>query len=63
MILARVLGNVVATQKNARYENARVMIGVGMTPRKASHGERSALGAKSKSKPCLARFRPPATPF
>lgn len=26
MILARVLGNVVATQKNARYENARVML-------------------------------------
>ena len=26
MILARVLGNVVATQKNVRYENARVML-------------------------------------
>lgn len=26
MIIARVLGNVVATQKNARYENARVML-------------------------------------
>lgn len=26
MILARVLGNVVATQKNMRYENARVML-------------------------------------
>lgn len=26
MILARVLGNVVATQKNIRYENARVML-------------------------------------
>lgn len=26
MILARVLGNVVATQKNARYENSRVML-------------------------------------
>lgn len=26
MILARVLGNVVATQKNVRYENARIMI-------------------------------------
>ena len=26
MILARVLGNVVATQKNERYENARVML-------------------------------------
>jgi ethanolamine utilization protein EutN len=26
MILARVLGNVVATQKNQRYQNARVML-------------------------------------
>ena len=26
MILARVLGNVVATQKNFRYQNARVML-------------------------------------
>lgn len=26
MILARVLGNIVATQKNHRYENARVML-------------------------------------
>lgn len=26
MILGRVLGNVVATQKNARYEGARVML-------------------------------------
>jgi ethanolamine utilization protein EutN len=26
MIMARVLGNVVATQKNERYENARVML-------------------------------------
>ncbi|HYE64106.1 MAG TPA: EutN/CcmL family microcompartment protein [Pyrinomonadaceae bacterium] len=26
MILARVLGNIVATQKNRRYENARVML-------------------------------------
>jgi microcompartment protein CcmK/EutM len=26
LILARVLGNVVATQKNERYENARVML-------------------------------------
>ncbi len=26
MILARVIGNVVATQKNARYQNARVML-------------------------------------
>jgi len=26
MILAKVLGNVVATKKNARYDNARVML-------------------------------------
>ena len=26
MILARVIGNVVATQKNARYQNARIML-------------------------------------
>jgi microcompartment protein CcmK/EutM len=26
MILAKVLGNIVATQKNHRYENARVML-------------------------------------
>jgi ethanolamine utilization protein EutN len=26
LILARVLGNVVATQKNARYSNARIML-------------------------------------
>ena len=26
MILARVLGNVVATQKNSRYANARIML-------------------------------------
>ncbi len=26
MILARVVGNVVATQKNVRYQNARVML-------------------------------------
>ena len=26
MILARVLGNVVATQKNSRYEDARIML-------------------------------------
>ncbi|MBC7910903.1 MAG: ethanolamine utilization protein EutN [Pyrinomonadaceae bacterium] len=32
MILARVLGNVVATQKNPRYENARVMLCRQITP-------------------------------
>ena len=32
MILARVLGNVVATQKNPRYQNARVMLCQTVTP-------------------------------
>jgi microcompartment protein CcmK/EutM len=32
MILARVLGNVVATQKNRRYESARVMLCQQITP-------------------------------
>src|SRR4030095_15418013 len=32
MILARVLGNIVATQKNVRYENARVMLCQQITP-------------------------------
>ena len=32
MILARVLGNVVATQKNERYANARVMLCQPVTP-------------------------------
>ena len=32
MILARVLGNIVATQKNPRYENARVMLCQQITP-------------------------------
>lgn len=32
MILARVLGNVVATQKNPRYANARVMLCRQITP-------------------------------
>lgn len=32
MILARVLGNVVATQKNQRYRNARVMLCQPVTP-------------------------------
>jgi ethanolamine utilization protein EutN len=32
MILAKVLGNVVATQKNQRYENARVMLCQQITP-------------------------------
>jgi microcompartment protein CcmK/EutM len=32
MILAKVLGNVVATQKNHRYENARVMLCEQITP-------------------------------
>ena len=32
MLLARVLGNVVATQKNQRYENARIMLCRQITP-------------------------------
>jgi ethanolamine utilization protein EutN len=32
MILARVLGNIVATQKNERYETARVMLCEQITP-------------------------------
>ena len=32
MILARVLGNIVATQKNPRYRNARVMLCQQITP-------------------------------
>jgi ethanolamine utilization protein EutN len=32
MILARVLGNVVATQKNLRYANARIMLCQQITP-------------------------------
>ena len=32
MILARVLGNIVATQKNERYESARVMLCQQITP-------------------------------
>lgn len=32
MILARVLGNVVATQKNERYQSARVMLCQPVTP-------------------------------
>jgi len=32
MILAKVLGNVVATQKNARYDDARIMLCEHITP-------------------------------
>lgn len=32
MILAKVLGNVVASQKNDRYENARIMLCEQITP-------------------------------
>ena len=32
MILAKVLGNIVATQKNVRYENARMMLCEHLTP-------------------------------
>ena len=32
MILAKVLGNIVATQKNARYDHARIMLCEHITP-------------------------------
>jgi microcompartment protein CcmK/EutM len=32
MILAKVLGNIVASQKNARYDNARMMLCEHITP-------------------------------
>ena len=38
MILARVIGNIVATQKNRRYENARVMLCEQITPEGAETG-------------------------
>ena len=38
MILARVLGNVVATQKNERYGGARVMLCQPVTPEGAEWG-------------------------
>ena len=38
MILARVLGNVVATQKNERYAGARVMVCQPVTPEGAETG-------------------------
>ena len=38
MIIARVIGNVVATQKNERYANARVMLCQPLTPEGAESG-------------------------
>ena len=38
MIIARVVGNVVATQKNERYANARVMLCQPVTPEGAETG-------------------------
>jgi microcompartment protein CcmK/EutM len=38
MILARVLGNIVASQKNERYESARVMLCEQITPEGAATG-------------------------
>lgn len=38
MILARVLGNIVATKKNERYENASVMLCQQVTPEGAETG-------------------------
>jgi ethanolamine utilization protein EutN len=38
MILARVLGNVVATQKNERYQGARIMLVQQINPDGSPHG-------------------------
>ena len=38
MILARVIGNVVATQKNARYQNARIMLVQPINPDGSARG-------------------------
>lgn len=38
MILARVLGNVVATQKNSRYQDARIMLVQPINPDGAPRG-------------------------
>lgn len=38
MILARVLGNVVATQKNVRYDGARIMLVQPINPNGTSRG-------------------------
>jgi ethanolamine utilization protein EutN len=38
MILARVLGNVVATQKNVRYQNARIMLVQPINPDGSARG-------------------------
>jgi ethanolamine utilization protein EutN len=38
VILARVIGNVVATQKNERYANARIMLCQPLTPEGAETG-------------------------
>ena len=38
MILARVLGNVVATQKNARYRNTRIMLVQPINPDGSARG-------------------------
>ena len=38
MILAKVLGNIVASQKNARYDNARIMLCEQITPEGEASG-------------------------
>ncbi len=38
MLLARVIGNVVATQKNQRYSTARIMVVQPINPDGTSHG-------------------------
>ena len=39
MILAKVLGNIVASQKNARYDNARIMLCEHITPEGKATGQ------------------------
>ena len=49
MILAKVVGNIVATQKNVRYENARLMLCEQITPEGDATGHTIlALDARSR---------------
>ena len=68
VILARVLGNVVATQKNERYAGARVMLCQPVTPSGEEFGtvrlqevisqnlDRSAAGLRDKIEAALSAF-------
>ena len=47
MILARVLGNIVATQKNERYRNARVMLCQPISPEGEDTGTGTLLALDS----------------